>query len=553
MRGKYIVIEGAEGVGKTTMVQKVANALQQAGLPVRIMREPDSQNDLTARAIRHLTQDPRYPMNTRTEVLLYNAARSQSLEVIRHTIENGVICLVDRSYLTTLAIQYYGRGDVQDYGKINQIIDFAVGDMQPDLMLVLDAPVDILKGRTKHRYSGDRFDNLNEAFLERVRAGYLWEARQRNLPVIYATGDVDEVFKQVWQHVTNTLAIRDKDKSATKLTSVAEVIAKKQAEVATPTAAQTAKSEPSTPKIGAEDAAVEKDLPTKIDAYELPNNLPESLRSDFGRALDTIQDIRKVLNTELHAYAKKERPDEDVEREIEQALGTLSQVGVVPSANAQRFDALAKAVLPTHHGDTTTSVALTSYYPHNELEIVADMLYERSDTTLQSITNKLQTLPYETKTALLHAYAVDGQTQAFAAVSYEFDILSSYATLRELTQNSALADVITQRPTPRYGYTTPAIIDDAGLAEQYASCFDISLQLYSILQQLGDTEIAGTATLLGHLTRWKTTLSADKLPRLTALVGTVSAPTRELIATIIDHITTVHPLVTAELNTAPKQ
>jgi dTMP kinase len=214
-RGKYIVIEGAEGVGKTTIVQLLAQHLQAAQLPVKIMREPDSQNDLTARAIRHLTQDPRYPMNTRTEVLLYNAARSQSLEVIRQAVTNGVICLVDRSYLTTLAIQYYGRGDVPDYQTINQIIDFAVGDMQPDLMLVLDAPVAVLKERVRTRFASERFDNLDEAFLERVRAGYLWEAKQRNLPIVYATNDVNTVFKGVWEHVAPMLAVRDQPAPAT--------------------------------------------------------------------------------------------------------------------------------------------------------------------------------------------------------------------------------------------------------------------------------------------------------------------------------------------------
>src|ERR1700712_1512359 len=144
-RGKYIVLEGAQGVGKTTQVQELARRMQLAGLPVRVLREPDSQSDLTARAIRQLTQDPRYPMNTRTEVLLYNAARAQSLQVIKESVEHGVICLVDRNYLTTLAIQYYGRGDVPDYNTINSIISFAVGDMEPDLTVILDAPVQMLK------------------------------------------------------------------------------------------------------------------------------------------------------------------------------------------------------------------------------------------------------------------------------------------------------------------------------------------------------------------------------------------------------------------------
>jgi dTMP kinase len=223
-KGKYIVIEGTQGVGKTTIVRLIAEQLRAAKLPVKVLREPDSQNDLTAHAIRRLTQDPRYPINTRAETLLYNAARSQSLQVIRQLTEMGTICLVDRSYLTTLAIQYYGRGDIQDYQKINDIIDFAVGDIQPDLMVVLDAPVPTLRERAAQRRHGERFDDLDESFLERVRAGYLWEAKQRNLPVVYADEPVESVFKSVWQHVATTLAMRS-DHAASGPQSVAEVLA----------------------------------------------------------------------------------------------------------------------------------------------------------------------------------------------------------------------------------------------------------------------------------------------------------------------------------------
>jgi len=207
-KGKYIVIEGPEGVGKTTQAQMIADALRAAGLPVKLMREPDSQNDLTARTIRHITQDPRYPMNTRTEVLLYNAARSQSLELIRDSVNAGICCVVDRNYLTTLAIQYYGRGDIKDYDKITEIISFAVGDMEPDLTLVMDLETQTLVERLKDRYQGDRFDNLDASFLDRVRAGYLWEAKQRQLPVIYATGSKDSVFTEIWKYVAKTLANR---------------------------------------------------------------------------------------------------------------------------------------------------------------------------------------------------------------------------------------------------------------------------------------------------------------------------------------------------------
>jgi dTMP kinase len=229
-RGKYIVLEGPEGAGKTTQLAELENKLRLAGLPIRTLREPDSQSDLTARAIRQLTQDPRYPMNTKTEVLLYNAARSQSLEVIKNSIDSGVTCIVDRNYLTTLAIQYYGRGDVPDYKTITTIIDFAVGDMQPDLCIVLDAPVDILKSRLKDRGSGERFDNLDADFLERVRAGYLWEAKQRNFPVVVSSDDINQVSEEIWHHVSKELSVRSQSSAARTdaPVSIKEVIQQKE-------------------------------------------------------------------------------------------------------------------------------------------------------------------------------------------------------------------------------------------------------------------------------------------------------------------------------------
>lgn len=222
IKGKYIVIEGPEGVGKTTQVEELGRRLQAAGLAVRTLREPDSQSDLTARAIRQLTQDPRYPMNTVTEVLLYNAARSQSLQVIKQSVEHGVTCVVDRNYLTTLAVQYYGRGDVPDYDAINQIITFAVNGVEPDLTIVLDAPVQVLKERTAKRYQAERFDDLDAAFLERVRAGYLWEANKRGYPIIFAGGSQQEVSELIWNEAARTLRVRSKALAATA--SVKEIL-----------------------------------------------------------------------------------------------------------------------------------------------------------------------------------------------------------------------------------------------------------------------------------------------------------------------------------------
>ncbi|MEK7603260.1 MAG: dTMP kinase [Patescibacteria group bacterium] len=226
-KGKYIVLEGPQGVGKTVQLGHLANRLKSAGLPVRLLREPDSQSHLTARAIRQITQDPHYPLNTKSEVLLYNAARALSLDVIRQCVDSGIICLVDRSYLSTLVMQFYGRGDIASYESIEQIIKFAVGENEPDLTVILDAPVNVIQERTRSRFSAERFDNLDVEFLERCRTGYLLEAKKRNFPVVFATKSIEEITDDIWQLVTPVLATRQAAKHETPAASVAEILQKK--------------------------------------------------------------------------------------------------------------------------------------------------------------------------------------------------------------------------------------------------------------------------------------------------------------------------------------
>lgn len=207
-RGKYIVIEGPEGSGKTSQVLELEKKLKAAKLNVKIFREPGTFNDLTARAIRTITQNPVYPLTSKSEVLLYNAARHQTLKVIKQSVENGIYCIVDRNYLSTLAVQYYARNDIEDYQALNNIINFAVDGFEPDLCIVLDAPTNVLIERVKNRNQGERFDNLEASFLERMRAGYLWEAKQRNLPIVYAHESIEEVANKIWSLVSNTLKKR---------------------------------------------------------------------------------------------------------------------------------------------------------------------------------------------------------------------------------------------------------------------------------------------------------------------------------------------------------
>ena len=223
-RGKYIVLEGPQGVGKTTQIQILAARLKSAGLSVRILREPDSQSHLTSRAIRQITQDPNYPLNSKAEVLLFNASRALSLDVIKQSVESGIICLVDRSFLSTLVMQFYGRGDIEDYSAIENIITFAVGDNHPDLTIVLDAPAQTIQERTRNRGIGERYDRLDIDFIERCRTGYLLEAKKRGFPVVFVTKTIEEVTEEIWQIVTKVLAQRTAFKKEHPATSIGDIL-----------------------------------------------------------------------------------------------------------------------------------------------------------------------------------------------------------------------------------------------------------------------------------------------------------------------------------------
>lgn len=187
-RAKYIVLEGIQGGGKTLQVQLLADRLKAAGHAVHVTREPGG-SDLAARAIRYITQNPQYPLSTKAEVLLYNASRAQSLEVIRDLRDRGVWVVCDRNYLTTLAIQYYARNDGLKYEEID---------------------AQTAAKRVSSRVIKERFDGLNEAFLERMRRGYLAEAEKRKLPVIDASQSIEVISDCIWDIVTTSSPKRGK-------------------------------------------------------------------------------------------------------------------------------------------------------------------------------------------------------------------------------------------------------------------------------------------------------------------------------------------------------
>lgn len=170
-RGKFISIEGIEGVGKSTNMATLVRHIEAAGRQVLTTREPGGTP--LAEDIRDLLKDRSdEPIPEIAELLLMFAARSLNVNnVILPALEAGTWVVSDRFTDSSRAYQGGGRGIPMD--TIDRLADWVHGDTWPDLTILLDAPVEIGMQRADNRGAPDRFEQERHDFFQRVRECYL--------------------------------------------------------------------------------------------------------------------------------------------------------------------------------------------------------------------------------------------------------------------------------------------------------------------------------------------------------------------------------------------
>jgi len=171
MRGRFVTVEGGEGVGKSSNLAFVCGLLEAAGIEVVQTREPGGTP--LAEEIRQLLLDHRNDgMAVDCELLLMFAARAEHIaRVIEPALAAGRWVLCDRFTDATYAYQGGGRGI--DRERIARLEAFVQGGLRPDLTLILDVPVEIGMARARGRGALDRFEREQGEFFERVRSAYL--------------------------------------------------------------------------------------------------------------------------------------------------------------------------------------------------------------------------------------------------------------------------------------------------------------------------------------------------------------------------------------------
>jgi dTMP kinase len=194
---RFIVLEGIDGVGKTTQVALLSAWLDLLGAPHVVVREPGGTP--VGEAIREIVlARTDLDVSPESELLLILAARAALVrDVIRPALEAGKSVIADRFALSTLAYQAYGRG--LDADRVRRALDVATGGLEPDLYLVLDLPLaEGLERSRRARGGPDRIEAEGEGFRRTVRDAYLALAESEpRIEILSAHGSPEEVHGRI--------------------------------------------------------------------------------------------------------------------------------------------------------------------------------------------------------------------------------------------------------------------------------------------------------------------------------------------------------------------
>ena len=206
--GKFITLEGIEGVGKTTNRNYIRSLLEQAGKPCVETREPGGT--ALGEALREMLLEHKHEgMSSDAELLMMFAARAEHLQkIILPALEDGNNVLCDRFTEATYAYQGGGRG-IND-SRIAELETWVQGDLRPDLTIILDAPVETGRERAGRRSAPDRIEQEQNDFFERVRQTYLQLANHypHRIAVVDASIALEQVQTQIY-HVMKQHGIID--------------------------------------------------------------------------------------------------------------------------------------------------------------------------------------------------------------------------------------------------------------------------------------------------------------------------------------------------------
>jgi len=195
----FLSLDGLDGTGKSTQCQLLRDRLVQSGYPTTICADPGG-TEIGLKIRELLLFGKQSSMGMRTEALLFMASRAELvMQQIQPILTRGEIVLCDRFLLANVVYQGHAGGlDVDELWRIGR---FATGGVEPDLTVILDAPVNVARARRNR--AADRMESRNDSYFQRVRDGFLFEAQRQpeRVQVVDAVPPVPQVHEAIFDKV----------------------------------------------------------------------------------------------------------------------------------------------------------------------------------------------------------------------------------------------------------------------------------------------------------------------------------------------------------------
>lgn len=599
--GTFIVIEGSDGSGKGTQFRLLKERLAAVGYDVEVFDFPQYDKNSSHFVKEYLNghYGPASSVSPYTASLFYALDRYEAAPQIRKALAQGKIVLCNRYVGSNMAHQGGKFADPMEQRSFfvwEDSLEYQLLNIpRPNLNVFLKVPAEIaqeLVAQKKAREYTDKSHDEHEADIEHLKKSVAtYELMCQLFPNDFKLVDcteggklqsIPDINNKIWEIVRPLLPAKPSKPGHSVVVKLNEQTAK------------AAVKDQAEPKHTAELslAAIYEawlaGLPVEVKGsswaktgykYYKPN-LPKKTLAKYNEYLNKFVELHKAISKKVKdpavlasctplaalcevsidfAKAPKYSLSKLQMNKNPEISELVSKAGIASRSNGRGgsknsagepeqlsniIARIASEHLPQNLAAEVQAVELLEAWPRNEFKVLADAIYPYSNLSKAEIEGEITGWSYQQKAdTLLAAFSSDNGVKD--KLSYQFDLTVDKMLLDEIIFCAVAEDIQSQPATPRYGYEVPAVVDEAGVADEYLDCFDKSLELFSSLQAAGCEDLAVYATLAGHKTRYQLTCTMNSLTK--ALDYKDSAKMADLMNLMIEKIAEHHPLVAEQL------
>ena len=601
-QGFFIVLEGSDGAGKGTQFRLLAERLKAVGYDVEVFDFPRYEHESSYFVRRYLNGDygPADKISPYSASLFFALARFEAADKIRNALAEGKIVLANRyvgSNMAHMGAKIKDPLEQRSFFVWEDSLEFQLLKLpRPNMNIFLKVPAEIsyelIAKKDARSYTAKNRDE-HESDMEHLRSAVdtyslLCQLFPSDFIAIDCVQDgelmsIPDINNRIWSLIKPMLPSPPSENAHKVTLSLSETIAEKsQAEPASSGQKYTAEVsaqlllqiEASQPNL----MNYELDWKKTNYAY-LPLELAKKVQAEYKQGMEELVTLYKKMNSksasrtlpraalikvsfQLNTDQQQALANTLSSINSPEALALLQKVGgkaqiagpkkvdAEPEAITEILSRLAETELSKKLAAEVEPVRLVQALPRNEFSTLTDIIYPYSNLPREEIDALLESWTYQQKYQTLRSAVLTGASSSGLQTQYKLDIVGDYLTILSLVQAGVAQEVHMQPATPRYGYEVPAELAEQGLEDDFLSCFDKSLELFSQLQATGKDSTAAYATLLGHKQRFQIIISLDTLK---AALQTKDKELRALLEQIVEKISEAHPVIGASLTEEPAE